>query len=211
VCPVCSGSGQVRLQQGFFTISRTCHRCGGAGKIIVAPCDKCRGRGLMEEEKTLNVKIPPGIDTGQKIRYRGEGEPGERGGDPGDLFIVVVVEDHPIFMRQGRDLLVDLPLSFPQAALGDEIEVPTPNGPAKMKIPPGTQAGKVFRLRQKGMPSLDGDSQGDLHVRVFIEVPAKLDPEQKNLLQRFAEISGEDILPQKKSFLQKVRELIDNN
>ncbi|HUT52458.1 MAG TPA: molecular chaperone DnaJ [bacterium] len=211
VCPACNGQGQVRMQQGFFSISRTCHRCGGAGKVIITPCEKCRGSGLMEEERKLSVKVPPGIDSGQRIRYRGEGEAGESGGTPGDLYIVVTVEDHPIFIREGRDLLVELPISFPQAALGDEVEVPTPEGPAKIKIPSGTQSGKIFRLRGKGMPSLDGNHNGDLHVRAFVEVPAKLTKEQENLLKHFAEISGLDIMPQKKSFLQKVRDVFENN
>lgn len=209
-CPVCHGQGQVRFQQGFFSVSRTCHRCGGAGKVIVDPCDRCRGSGLVEEEKKLTVKIPAGIDTGHRLRLRGEGEVGSMGGQPGDLHVFITVADHPLFIRQGADLLVELPISFPQAALGDEVQVPTPEEPVKMKIPPGTQGGKVFRLRSKGMPYLDGRGRGDLHVRTFIEVPPKLNQEQKDLLGQFAKISGEDIHPQTKSFLQKVRELFEN-
>jgi molecular chaperone DnaJ len=207
VCPACNGQGQVRFQQSFFSIARTCHRCGGAGRVIVSPCDRCRGTGLIEEEKKLLVKIPPGVDTGQKIRYRGEGETSEAGGATGDLYVVIVVDDHPLFMRHGSDLLVELPLSFPQAALGDEVKVPTPDGLEKMKVPPGTQAGKVFRLRAKGMPDPNGRGRGDLHVRVFVEVPTKLSDEQQDLLNRFAQISGEDINPQSKSFFAKVREI----
>ena len=210
-CPVCGGAGQVRFQQGFFSISRSCHRCGGAGKIIVSPCERCRGNGLMEEEREIKVKVPPGVDTGQRIRYQGEGEVSDQGGVPGDLYMVIHVEDHPIFIREGRDLLVVLPLSFTQAVLGDEVEAPTPSGPVKMKIPPGTQVGKVFRLRGKGMPGLEGRPAGDLHVRVFIEVPTRLGEEQKELLKQFSEISGEDIHPQARSFFQKVKEFFDNN
>ena len=208
-CPACKGQGQIRYQQGFFSIARTCHRCGGQGQVISDPCEKCRGAGLVEEEKELKVKVPPGIDTGQKIRYRGEGE--VAAGIPGDLYVVVVVEDHPLFLRQGPDLLVEMPLSFPQAALGDEIEVPTPEGPAKMKVPPGTQGGKVFRLRGKGMPDMNGHGHGDLHVRVMVEVPAKLSDDQKDLLRRFAQISGLEVHPQSKSFLAKVKELFNNS
>lgn len=211
VCPACDGRGQTRFQQGFFSISRTCNRCGGSGRVILSPCSKCRGRGLVEEEKKLSVKIPAGIDTGHRLRLRGEGELSETGGVAGDLHVVISVEDHPIFIRHGPDLLIELPLSFTQATLGDEVEVPTPEKSVKMKIPPGTQAGKVFRLRAKGMPSLDGRGHGDLHVRAFIEIPTRLSDEQKNLLKQFAEISGEDIHPQAKSFLQKVRELFNDN
>jgi len=208
-CPVCQGQGQVRYQQGFFSISRTCHRCGGAGRVITDPCQTCRGAGLVEDEKEINVKVPAGIDSGQKIRFRGEGEVSEMGGVPGDLYVVIIVEDHPIFIRHGIDLLVELPLSFPQAALGDEVRVPTPDGSAKMKIPPGTQAGKVFRLRGKGMPDINGRGMGDLHVRAIIEVPTKLTDEQKDLLKDFAEISGEEVHPQKKSFFDKVKDLLE--
>ncbi len=210
VCPVCQGQGQTRFQQGFFSILQTCHRCGGAGRIIVDPCENCRGSGLVEEEKKINVKIPPGIDTGHRLRIAGEGEMSEKGGVPGDLHVVITVEDHPLFVRRGGDLLVELPISFPQASLGDEVEIPTPEDREKMRIPPGTQNGKVFRLRDKGMPLLDGNGRGDLHVRVFVEVPTKLSEEQKSLITRFAEVSGEDIHPQSKSFLQKVRELFEN-
>ncbi len=208
-CPACNGRGQVRFQQGFFSIARTCHRCGGSGKVITEPCSDCRGRGMVEEEKTINVRIPQGIDTGQRLRIRGEGEVGESGGMTGDLHVVISVEDHPIFIRRGDDLLVELPLSFPQAALGDEIEVPTMEGPARLKVPPSTQSGKVFRMRGKGMYSLEGRSKGDLHVKVFIEVPQKLTDEQEELLKKFSDMSGEDIHPQKKSFLQKVREVLN--
>lgn len=210
-CPVCNGRGQVRFQQGFLSVARTCHRCGGAGRIILSPCERCRGSGLIEEERKLTIKVPPGIDTGHRLRLRGEGEIGELGGAPGDLHVVIVVEEHPLFQRQGPDLLVELPLSFPQAALGHELEVPAPDGPVKMKIPPGTQAGKVFRLKNKGMPQIDGRGRGDLHVRVFIEVPAQLSPEQKELLKKFSDLSGLEVLPQSKSFFQKVRELFDNS
>ena len=208
-CPVCEGRGQVRFQQGFFSIARTCSRCGGSGRIILDPCDNCRGSGHVEEERQLTVKIPAGIDTGQRLRLRGEGEAGEQGGPTGDLHVVIVVEDHSIFVRQGSELVLDLPLSFPQAALGDEVDVPTPDGSVKLKIPPGTQNDKVFRLRGKGMPSVDGRGRGDLHVRVFIEVPNRLSDEQAELLKKFAALSGEDIMPQARSFWHKVRDLFE--
>lgn len=211
LCPACEGRGQVRYQQGFFSIARTCHRCGGAGRVITSPCPDCRGRGVVEKEKTLKVKIPPGVDTGNRLRVRGEGESVEPGGPPGDLHVVIIVEEHAIFQRHGTDLLVEMPLSFAQAALGDELEVPTLEGPVKMKIPPGTQTSKVFRLRGKGMPNLERQGNGDLHVQVLVEVPTSLSPEQKDLLKRFAELSGEEVTPQRKSFLQKVKEFLNTN
>ncbi len=208
-CPVCNGQGQVRYQQGFFSIARSCHRCGGSGRVITDPCPQCRGGGMKEVERKLVVKVPPGIDTGHRLRLRGEGEIGEAGGMPGDLHVVMTVEDHPILVRHGNDLLVELPLSFPQAALGDEVSVPTPEGQEKLKIPAGTQMGKRFRLRGKGMPYLDGRGKGDLYVQALVEVPTKLTDEQKQLLERFAEISGEDVHPQAKSFWKKVTEIFE--
>ena len=210
-CPTCRGAGQLRYQQGFFSVSRTCSHCQGKGTVIQTPCPTCRGHGLKEVERKLKIKIPAGVDNGAALRLRGEGEMGEMGGPDGDLHVVLTVKPHPIFERQGTELVLDLPISFPQAALGDEVEVPTLDGPAKLKIPAGTQTGKVFRLKGKGMPELQGYGQGDLHVRVFVEVPTKLSKEQKELLQRFAESSGEDISPQRKSFLDKVKDLLNQN
>jgi len=210
-CPACRGAGQVRYQQGFFSVARTCGHCGGKGAVIQTPCSVCRGHGLVEHERQLKVKIPAGVDTGATLRLRSEGELGEQGGPPGDLHVVITVEPHPLFQRQGTELIVDLPLSFPQAALGDEIEVPTLDGPAKLKIPAGTQTGKVFRLKHKGMPELQGYGHGDLHVRVFVEVPQKLSKDQKELLKRLAEISGDEIAPQQKTFLDKVKEFLKQN
>jgi molecular chaperone DnaJ len=207
-CPTCRGAGQVRYQQGFFSVARTCGHCQGRGTVIQAPCHACRGRGLVEHQRRLKVKIPAGVDTGATLRLRGEGELGEPGGSPGDLHVVLGVEEHPIFHRQGTELIVDLPVSFPQAALGDEIEVPTLDGPAKLKIPAGTQTGKVFRLKHKGLPDLQGYGHGDLHVRVFVEVPQKLSKEQKELLKRLAEVSGDEMAPQQKTFFDKVREFL---
>ena len=210
-CPTCRGAGQVRYQQGFFAVARTCGHCQGRGVVIQSPCPACRGRGLVGHQRQLKVKIPAGVDTGATLRLRGEGELGELGGPPGDLHVVIRVEEHPIFQRQGTELIVDLPLSFPQAALGGEIEVPTLEGQAKLKIPAGTQTGKVFRLKNKGLPDLQGYGRGDLHVRVFVEVPQKLSREQKELLKRLAEVSGEDIAPQQKSFLGKVKGILNQN
>lgn len=210
-CPTCRGVGQLRYQQGFFSVSRTCGHCQGKGTVVQTPCPDCRGRGVLEVERKLKVKIPAGVDNGAALRLRGEGELGELGGPPGDLHVVITVEPHPVFERQGTELILDLPISFPQAALGDEVEVPTLDGPAKLKIPAGTQTGKVFRLKGKGMPDLQGYERGDLHVRVFVEVPTKLNKEQKELLKRLAEISGEEISPQRQSFLDKVKDLLNQD
>jgi molecular chaperone DnaJ len=195
----------MRYQQGFFSVTRTCPQCGGRGTVIKEPCPKCRGSGLEEVIRKLNVKIPPGVDSGSTLRLRGEGEPGERGAPPGDLHVVIFVEDHPLFQRDGSELILEMPISYLQAALGDEIEVPTLEGPVKMRIPAGTQTGKVFRLRDKGMPGLDGYRRGDLHVVVSVEVPTRLSREQKELLKELSRITPLDSLPQIKSFQDKVK------
>jgi molecular chaperone DnaJ len=206
-CPTCGGAGEVRFTQGFFAVSRTCSQCQGTGQMVTDPCGECAGRGKKESESTLTVKIPPGVDTGTRVRLSGEGEPGEHGGPPGDLYVVVHVREHPIFVREENEVLCEVPISFTQAALGANIEVPTLDGKVKMKVPQGTQTGKVFRLKGKGIPRLQANGRGDQHVRVVIETPTELSREQRELLERFAEISGEDTLPQSKSFFAKVREL----
>jgi molecular chaperone DnaJ len=207
LCPTCGGAGEVRFTQGFFAVSRTCNQCGGVGQIVGDPCIKCGGRGKIDSESQVMVKVPPGVDTGTRIRYAGEGEPGEHGGAPGDLYVVMHVREHPIFVREESDVLCEMPISFAQAALGAAIDVPTLDGKVKMKIPPGTQTGKVFRLKSKGIPRLHGAGRGDQHVKVVVETPAQLTREQRELLERFAEISGEETHPQSKTFLEKVREL----
>jgi len=208
-CPTCGGTGEVRLTQGFFSIARTCHQCGGSGRVIVDRCPACGGAGAVREQAKLEVKIPPGVDTGTRVKVTGAGEPAPGGSGPsGDLYVVVQVRDHPIFKREETEILCEVPLSFPQASLGATIDVPTLDGPAKLKIPAGTQSGKVFHLKGKGVPSLQGGGRGDQHVRVFVETPAHLSREQKDLLERFAMLSGADTHPQTRSFWQKVSELL---
>jgi molecular chaperone DnaJ len=210
-CPTCHGTGELRMTQGFFQISRTCAQCSGAGKVITDPCPACRGAGKVETESQVTVRVPPGSDTGTRLRYTGEGEPGDRGGPPGDLYVVIQVQEHPIFVREETEVICEVPLSFTQAALGAQIDVPTLDGKVKMKVPAGTQSGKVFRLRGKGFPVLGNASQrGDQHVRVTVEVPERLTKKQRELLEQFAAISGEDAHPQAKTFFDKVRELFGN-
>ncbi len=206
-CPTCDGSGEIRFTQGFFAVSRPCNQCGGAGRIVSDPCADCRGSGRVESESQLSVKIPGGVDTGTRVRLGGEGEPGEAGGPAGDLYVVVHVREHPLFVREDYEVLCEVPISFTQAALGAQVDVPTLDGKVKMKIPQGTQTGKVFRLKGKGIPHLHGGGRGDQHVRVVLETPSELTRAQRDLLEKFAEISGEETHPQSKSFFAKVREL----
>ncbi len=209
VCSTCRGAGQVRYQQGFFSISRPCSACGGAGAVIKDPCGACRGAGKVKSIKTITVKVPPGVDTGSRLRIPGEGEPGERGGGPGDLYIFLNVEPHPLFRRENDDIILEVPISFPQAALGAEIDVPTLDGPVKLKIPPGTQSGKVLRLKGKGIASLQTGRRGDAQVIIRVETPAKLNKRQRELLEEFANISGDDTTPLRKNFFSKVKEIFE--
>ena len=206
-CATCRGAGQVRMQQGFFSITRTCTRCGGEGKVITDPCPTCKGRKRVERERTLSVKIPAGVETGNTIRLSGEGELGEYGGPPGDLYIYLTVEDHPLFKRAGQDIVLDVPLTFTQAALGTELEIPTLSGNEKLKVPSGTQPGHVFRIRGKGFPHLRGAGSGDQLCRVTVEVPTKLSSKQKELLKEFDCLSKEECTPITKGFFDKVKEL----
>jgi molecular chaperone DnaJ len=206
-CPTCHGSGEVRFTQGFFSIARPCSQCGGSGKVITDPCLNCKGTGAVEAESQLTVKVPPGVDSGVRLKLMGEGEPGENGGPNGDLYVTVHVKEHPIFSREDTEVLCEVPISFTQAALGATIDVPTLDGKVKMKIPGGTQTGKVFRLKGKGIPALSGYGRGDQHVRVVIETPTNLSREQRDLLERFASLSGENTNPQSQSFFSKVKEL----
>ncbi len=207
VCQTCRGTGQTKLQQGFFTISRTCGSCRGEGRIITDPCTKCRGQGKVRRERTVSLKIPAGVDTGIRLKVAGEGEPGTHGGPHGDLYVVVHVEPHPFFKRKGNDLLCEVPISFVQAALGGEIEVPTIDGKATIKIPPGTPSGRVFHLRGKGVPKLAGYGKGDQYITVFIDVPKKLTARQKELLREFAEISGDEV---SRGFMEKIKDIFHN-
>ena len=206
-CPTCRGRGQVSFQQGFFSVSRTCSTCQGQGTIVKDPCANCGGSGRLRKLHTLNVKIPAGVDTGSRLKLRSEGESAPAGGAPGDLYVVIQVEPHPIFIRENLDILCDVPISIAQAALGAEIDVPTLNGKVKMKIPPGTQSGKVFRMKGKGVNDVQGYHQGDQHVRVSVETPTHLTARQKELLKEFATAGGEDVNPMAKGFLDKMKDL----
>jgi len=206
-CPTCHGRGQVSFQQGFFSVSRTCSQCHGQGTIVKEPCATCGGAGRVRTMHTLSVKIPAGVDTGSRLKLRDEGETGPVGGVPGDLYVVIQTESHPIFVRDNLDIICDVPISFVQAALGAEIDVPTLDGKVKMKIPSGTQSGKVFRMKGKGIKDVQGLQQGDQHVRVIVETPTRLTAKQKELLKDFAELGGEEVNPLSKGFFDKVKEL----
>lgn len=213
VCPTCHGHGDVRVQQGFFSIQQTCPRCRGSGAIVTDPCPTCHGRGRTEAPKTLAVKVPAGVDTGDRIRLTGEGEPGENGGPPGDLYVQIVVKPHPIFQREGADLRCEVPVSIVLAALGGEIEVPTLDGRATVQVPAGTQTGKIFRLRSKGVVPVRGGSPGDLLCRVLVETPVNLTREQRELLEKFADTmkaGGKTHNPQASSWLDGVKRFFDD-
>jgi molecular chaperone DnaJ len=204
-CADCSGTGQIRRAQGFFSISQTCPRCRGTGRIIQKPCVRCSGTGRYRAERELTVDLPAGIETGSRLRLSGEGEPGENGGPRGDLYIFVEVETDEIFEREGNDIICDMPISFPQAALGDRVRVPTLTGEAELKIPPGTQSGTLFRLRGMGIKDLRGYHKGDQIVRVQVETPTKLSREQRELIERFKEISNMKSYPSYLRFIEKVK------
>ncbi len=207
-CKTCKGTGQTTVSSGFFSLSRTCGSCAGHGSVIQKPCSSCRGSGRETISRKINLKIPAGVDNGQRLRVSGEGEPGHRGGERGDLYVDIFVEPHEIFKRHGADLLCEMPVSFAQAALGAEIEVPTPYGRETLKVPAGTQTGKVFKLKDKGVPHLGGRGTGDLHVRVVVETPTGLNARQKEILAQFAEAAGEKVNPLSHSFMEKVREFL---
>ena len=187
-CPNCKGSGQVTRSQGFFTISTTCGQCHGEGKFIPHPCKECRGYGRVRKNKTIQIKTPAGIDTGSKLRIRGEGEEGERGGPPGDLFVFIYVEPHDFFAREGDDIICQIPISFPQATLGAEIEIPTLNGKRKITIPKGTESGEIFSLKGEGFPKLRGYGRGDQLVQVIVKTPKNLTKRQEQILKEFEEL-----------------------
>jgi molecular chaperone DnaJ len=213
-CGTCGGVGEVRFTQGFFAVSRTCSDCNGTGAVIPDPCSKCRGSGKVPSEEVIEVAIPAGVDNGKSVRVVGMGEPGDRGGPSGDLYITIFVREHPLFQREDYDVFCVVPISFTQAALGAKIQVPTLDGKMEMPVPAGTQSGKVFHLKGKGIPHLHskrrGDQylqRGDHHVRVIVETPTELSAKQRELLEKFAELSGEESHPQSKSFFDKVKEL----
>lgn len=207
-CHTCNGQGQVRMQQGFFSIQQTCPTCHGTGKVIPEPCTTCSGAGRVKNHKTLSVKIPSGVDNGDRIRLSGEGEAGVNGGPPGDLYVVVQLKPHSVFQREGADLHCEMPISFTVAALGGEIHIPTLDGEAKIKIPAETQSGQVFRLRGKGIRPVRQTSAGDLMCHVVVETPVRLTDRQKELLRELEEINkhdGDKHNPRAKSFMDKVK------
>jgi molecular chaperone DnaJ len=206
-CSACRGSGQLRFQQGFFTIAKTCGQCGGQGTVIKDPCRSCSGSGVTQKTQSLNIKIPAGVDNGSRLKLRREGESGRNGGPPGDLYVVLSVQEHPLFHRQDNDIVCEVPISFPQATLGAEIEVPTIEGRFKVKVAAGTQSGTVLRLRGKGAPDLRGSGRGDQLVRVVVETPRKLTARQREILEEFARSSGEEVHPLAKGFFDKVKEM----
>lgn len=207
-CPTCNGAGSVRFQQGFFTISRTCSHCNGEGRIISDPCPKCHGKKQVHREKTLTIKIPPGVETGTRLRLSEEGEPGLNGGPPGDLYVVLNVKDHPVFTREGDDLLCEIPISIGQAALGAKIEVPTLKGKSHLKVPAGTQGGRAFRLKGLGVANLKGHRMGDLVVKVLVSIPTKLTARQRELLEEFSKLSGDPVTSEEGLF-EKVKNIFD--
>ena len=182
-CPTCHGAGQVRMQQGFFSVQQTCPRCHGTGKIITSPCHSCHGKGRTEDQRVLSVKVPAGVDTGDRIRLAGEGEAGTYSGAPGDLYVQIHVKSHKLFARDGNNLICEVPICFTTASLGGELEVPTLDGRVNLKIPPGTQAGKMFRLRAKGVRPVRGGAPGDMICKITVETPVNLTKRQKELLQ----------------------------
>ena len=207
-CPHCGGSGTININRGFLQVQQTCPYCHGTGEIISDPCPDCQGRGRNRKTKTLEINIPAGINDGQRIRIQGKGEPGPNGGPCGDLFVQVFIKPHEIFQRDGDDLHADLPLSYATAALGGEVSVPTMGTEARITIPEGTQTGKIFRLRGKGVPHLHGGGNGDLYVHAFVETPVNLTSKQKKLLKEFDESikeGGTKHSPQSTSFLDKMK------
>jgi len=210
-CTTCGGHGQVRMQQGFFSVQQTCPNCRGRGTIISDPCKTCHGQGRVEETKTLSVKVPAGVDTGDRIRLSGEGEAGESGGPSGDLYVQVHVREHPIFKREGADLYCEVPIDFVDAALGGELEVPTLDGRVKLKVPAETQTGKLFKLRGKGVTPVRGGGVGDLLCRVVVETPVNLTNKQKEMLRDFqASMKGGKFSPKQSSWLDGVKKFFND-
>lgn len=204
-CPTCQGAGQVRFQQGFFSVSRTCSTCRGMGQVISSPCETCRGAGRIEHEKSIEVKIPAGVETGSRLRLQAEGESGTLGGPAGDLYVVIHVAEHEQFERQGNNLYASVPITFGQAALGADVKVLTLGGDESLKIPAGTQTGTVFRVRGQGMPVLGGRGKGDLFVSVSVITPTTLTREQRKLLEQLAKIETSDL--EDKKLVDKVRDI----
>jgi len=208
-CRTCGGHGQVQMQQGFFTVRRTCPECQGQGTRIDSPCVECGGSGRVRKTRKLKVRIPPGVYDGAQVRVGGEGEVGMQGAPTGDLYIVIRLKKHAIFERDGADLHCNMPITFPQASLGSEVDAPTLSGRIKIRIPSGTESGKVFRLRGKGVPDIRVNQTGDLYVRVHVVVPGKLSRKQEHLLREFAAETGDEVYPERTSFLDKAKKFWD--
>ena len=210
-CGTCNGQGQVRMQQGFFSVQQTCPRCHGQGRTVTDPCGSCSGQGRINETKTLSVKVPQGVDTGDRIRLSGEGEAGPDGAAAGDLFVQIQVKQHAIFERDDADLYCEIPISFFDAGLGGEIEVPTLDGRVKLRIPTETQTGKMFRLKGKGVKPVRGHTQGDLLCRVVVETPVRLNSEQKELMEKLREsLDGDKHSPRRKGWFDGVKKFVDD-
>ena len=207
VCPTCGGRGQVITSRGIFSVAQTCNHCEGSGRVIEKPCRTCHGAGRRDKKSTIKLKIPAGVDTGARLRSAGNGEAGARGGPPGDLYVVLHVEAHEVFQRDGDDLLCEMPVSFVQATLGAEIEVPTLEGKAVVKIPAGTQPGTVFRLKGRGVKNVQGYGTGDLHVRISVEVPTRLTSEQRDKLAEFGALCNGSENPISQGFFEKAKKL----
>lgn len=203
VCSTCGGRGQVTRSQGFFSISTTCPSCQGSGTVITDPCDDCRGVGRILKTRMLAIRIPAGVESGSRLRLQGEGEPAPAGGMPGDLYVFLQVQPHDIFQRQGDDVIVPIPITYTQAALGAEIEIPGLEGPETVSLPPGTQNGEDFRLKERGIPHLRGRGRGDLVAVVFVEVPRTLSSEEEELLRQLAELEGVEVTPEKRGFFSR--------
>ncbi len=207
VCSQCHGRGQLRYQQGFFSVARTCIACGGTGSVIADPCSTCRGEGRAAREVKLNVKVPPGVEDGTRIRYAGEGDAGRNGGPKGDLYVILSIRPHDFFERRGHDLYCVIPVSFPQAALGDEFEISGIDGPINIKVPEGTQSGKELRIRGRGVPYLNDKGHGDLVVKVVVQIPRKLSRAQRELVAKLAESLTVDNKPASPGLLEKMKDL----
>ena len=206
-CTQCGGRGQVRFQQGFFSVAKTCSRCNGSGTVISDPCPGCRGEGLQAKKHTIKVKVPAGVEEGTRIRYQGEGEGGRHGGPAGDLYVMLSVKAHKFFERDGDDLHCVMPISFPQASLGTELEIETLDGKATIKIPEGTQNGREFRLRGKGVPHLNDHGKGDLIVEVRVATPTKLNKQQKELMRQLAETMEVENVPTSRGLFEKMKDM----
>jgi molecular chaperone DnaJ len=205
-CSRCHGNGQVHQTRGFFSMASICPQCHGKGKMITDPCAECRGEGRVKKKQRVTIKVPPGVDTGMRLRMSGFGDAGEGGGPPGDLYVSISVEAHSVFLRDGDDIVVELPITFTEAALGSKKELPTPRGGScRIVIPEGTQSGKVLRVKNEGAPNVHGRGQGDLLVKVVVETPVALSDKQKELLKSFAELEGERNSPRKQSFFDKIK------